>query len=166
MSRVYEGKLLCAKGGQREFSAKSMGVIPSLQKVPIENIYYEKITANLGRELFTKKFFPIISVFESQYGRKFYENNSIVDAAVVIQSDEEWGLMDDKDYLESCLENLMDDPQYASYLNLLQKAGSLNQPLSEALLNRAIYFKEQVQGGVQVNTMGSFAKKMIKSRRK
>ena len=130
MSRVYEGKLLCAKGGQREFSAKSMGVIPSLQKVPIENIYYEKITANLGRELFTKKFFPIISVFESQYGRKFYENNSIVDAAVVIQSDEEWGLMDDKDYLEN--RKVRDSlPRDIAREDITQYATRLHQKLAE-----------------------------------
>lgn len=170
MSRIYEGDLLCAEGGSRAFTAKSMGVVPNLQNLPIGKIYYEKVAPNLGRELFTKKVFPVISVLEDKKGQKHYENNSIVDAAVVIQSDEEWGLIDDKDYLRDCLQDLMNDPQYECYLDLIHKACHLNQPLSEAIRERALCFgnlvKERVQAEMDVNTMGYFAKKMIKGRRK
>lgn len=171
MSRVYEGQLLYVKSGERKFTTKSTSLLPGTQDAMFLDVYYEKVTPHLGRELFTQEVFPILSAFGTDKNNKqWYRNNSIVDAAAVIVEDKEWGLVDDKDELKKRLEDFMYDPDYRRNVEFIRSFARYNQPLSEAIRKCFTRFGTQIKEGVKaeidVNTMGSFAKKMVKSHRK
>lgn len=161
MSKIYMGELLLTEDGKRELNAKSMVKDPSTQDTQIDSIFYEKVGLNFGRELFTKKVFPLFAKVGPTYW-----NNSFIDAAAGIVEDPEWGLVDDVDYLQKCLYDFMNDPNFEESVQKIKNCAELNQSISEGIRQQAIYYGALAKENLMVHFMGNKAKQIIKSNRK